>query len=425
MNLRLAGKVVPWLLLATVFATAAAARAAPSPFESREPHTGLQTTVLVRYDDDGLPQPVVQVTVPYRSLVFRRRDGVFRAAVRVTVVAQRGRSRVGGGVGQAEAVLPDYRATRGEGQLVCETPVPVRGEGLVTLQVRTEIVGTSLRWSERLTHAPTTGASRVPLYCEAVDWNAESVPGQAALLGPGEDSLRVTCRLRRRPGAVPWPERGVALVLSIRGERDEAQPAVRRRLFVDDPGVSAFGVTCTWSTEGLPFGRLELTGWLELAEPGGEQVVIGGARPFANLHVRWEDEADWRRQVGWLEGRLEGDARQRLLRTPTAQRPAAWRAAWEALAATHGGHSGELERAHLLRIIEADAQFGQFGRGALSDRGRVYIRHGAPDSVERHGDDLSREGQWEIWYYYALRLTFTFYDAHGLGDYRLTSSTGL
>ena len=76
---------------------------------------------------------------------------------------------------------------------------------------------------------------------------------------------------------------------------------------------------------------------------------------------------------------------------------------------------------HLLRIVDADARYGGFGRGALSDRGRVFIRWGEPDRVETARDARLPGASWEIWIYEDEQRRFHFHDAHGMGDFRLRS----
>ena len=79
----------------------------------------------------------------------------------------------------------------------------------------------------------------------------------------------------------------------------------------------------------------------------------------------------------------------------------------------------EAQRIHLLRIVGADRRYGRFGRGSLSDRGRVFIRYGEPDRVEQIDDASVRESRWEIWYYSQLGLRFSFLDQHGMSDFQL------
>ncbi|MFZ6032493.1 MAG: GWxTD domain-containing protein [Melioribacter sp.] len=55
-------------------------------------------------------------------------------------------------------------------------------------------------------------------------------------------------------------------------------------------------------------------------------------------------------------------------------------------------------------------------KGALSDRGIIYIKYGKPDKIER---DYSDSAVKEFWYYENIGKRFIFIDEKGLGNYRL------
>jgi GWxTD domain-containing protein len=144
-----------------------------------------------------------------------------------------------------------------------------------------------------------------------------------------------------------------------------------------------------------------------------------------NLQVPWQDEQAWRQHVGWLEGFLSPENRQALGEMEAAARLKAWRGLWQEIGTASGQPPAEVEQKHLLRVVEADRRFGRVGRGATSDRGRVFIRYGEPDQVEVLEDETGRSGLWEIWYYVAERLQFTFYDPHGIGEFQLYDTSAL
>ncbi|MGQ9677970.1 MAG: GWxTD domain-containing protein [bacterium] len=56
--------------------------------------------------------------------------------------------------------------------------------------------------------------------------------------------------------------------------------------------------------------------------------------------------------------------------------------------------------------------------GVNTDRGRVYVRYGEPDAVERKTMEMEIKPR-EYWYYYQLGYTFVFIDTRGDGNYRL------
>ena len=80
-----------------------------------------------------------------------------------------------------------------------------------------------------------------------------------------------------------------------------------------------------------------------------------------------------------------------------------------------------LENEFFKRVDVANQHFS-FAKtpGWKTDRGRVYIMYGAPDSIDK-GTSSSGVGNYEIWYYNDLQLKFVFYDEYGFGDYRLVS----
>lgn len=56
--------------------------------------------------------------------------------------------------------------------------------------------------------------------------------------------------------------------------------------------------------------------------------------------------------------------------------------------------------------------------GVNTDRGKVYVKYGEPDAVERKTMEMEIKPR-EYWYYYQLGYTFVFIDTRGDGNYRL------
>ena len=81
--------------------------------------------------------------------------------------------------------------------------------------------------------------------------------------------------------------------------------------------------------------------------------------------------------------------------------------------------NNELKDEYFRRINYANRNYTAFGQpGWLTDRGRILIKFGFPDDIERHPFEMGSQ-PYEIWRYYALRKTFVFIDPTGFGDYRL------
>ncbi len=384
---------------------------APAPVAARGrpvPGTALDVSVSTTYDAQGRPAAVVHVRVPRRGLVFTRDGAGFLAILQVAVVAERDGRRVGGGFAEATARADAYEATRSDERLACDVTVVLAGEGPVEIALTARVRGTDRVWRTDLRFDPGAG-SGVPWYFAGFDWNVPAeVDGQAA----AADTLRVAVTLVRHPSAVAQASRTpTSLIFRVTDAGGDERIVGREEL----PAAATDTLRRRLETpaSSLPFGPLRLDVSLETGD--GRRIDLAPGRDLVNLRVDWRDDAAWRLHVDWLDGFLDGEARRALASLPVDERPAAWRAVWAARPA------GEVpdEAAHLLRIVEADRRFGQFGRGALSDRGRVHIQRGPPDSVEAQVMDLSYPGQWEVWYYRRDGVLYRFYDAYGLGDFRL------
>lgn len=79
----------------------------------------------------------------------------------------------------------------------------------------------------------------------------------------------------------------------------------------------------------------------------------------------------------------------------------------------------ELKDEYFRRVNYANRNYTAFGQpGWITDRGRILIKFGFPDDIERHPFEMGTQ-PYEIWRYYALRKNFLFIDPTGFGDYRL------
>ncbi|MCB9057120.1 MAG: GWxTD domain-containing protein [Calditrichae bacterium] len=79
----------------------------------------------------------------------------------------------------------------------------------------------------------------------------------------------------------------------------------------------------------------------------------------------------------------------------------------------------ELMDEYFKRINYANENYsGLATDGWLTDRGRILIKFGPPDDIERHPFELETR-PYEIWRYYSLRKVFLFQDYTGFGDFRL------
>lgn len=81
--------------------------------------------------------------------------------------------------------------------------------------------------------------------------------------------------------------------------------------------------------------------------------------------------------------------------------------------------ANELLEEYYRRVKFANENFSATGiSGWLTDRGRIYIKFGQPDDIERHPFEAETY-PYEVWRYYGLNKVFLFIDRTGFGDYTL------
>lgn len=95
-----------------------------------------------------------------------------------------------------------------------------------------------------------------------------------------------------------------------------------------------------------------------------------------------------------------------------------WREFWRRRDPNRDTAANEALEELLVRVRVASQRYSKFGAGWRSDRGRVYIRYGEPDRIERTADRINR-GEYEVWTYLGLNLTYVFYAQNAGSEYRL------
>lgn len=99
-----------------------------------------------------------------------------------------------------------------------------------------------------------------------------------------------------------------------------------------------------------------------------------------------------------------------------------WERFWKKRDPTPDTPQNEELQEFYRRVQYANQHFATGGPGWKSDMGRVYIRYGPPDEVDRRPFNFDRPPE-EIWYYYRQQWTFVFKDRDGFGRYQLEETT--
>ncbi|RMG42678.1 MAG: GWxTD domain-containing protein, partial [Methanobacteriota archaeon] len=110
------------------------------------------------------------------------------------------------------------------------------------------------------------------------------------------------------------------------------------------------------------------------------------------------------------------------LKAPYTERKAYFQRFWKKQDPNPDTPENELMDEYYRRVNFANKNFSITGLdGWLTDRGRIYIKFGHPDDIERHPFEAGSY-PYEIWRYYNNRKTFLFIDRTGFGDYVLHPS---
>ena len=157
-------------------------------------------------------------------------------------------------------------------------------------------------------------------------------------------------------------------------------------------------------------------------------LVDGKGRPVgepqeAPFWVDWSMgsiiDVDWQEAVEMLVHIATHDELETLRATPLVGRASAFEQFWKSKDPTPGSEENEWRDEYYRRIRHADLHFATaYMAGWRTDFGRVYVRFGEPDEVERHPFDQDRK-PYEIWFYYSQRRRFLFIDEKGSGDHEL------
>lgn len=416
------------LALFAGLATAAAGLAAAAPAAAQ----GFGLFANAFLDSSRVPATRVTVEVPFRSLVFLKKEGSFESRYEAYLsIVRRGEdpqhptTYVLHGV----ATVKTYEETRRrdhKSRTWREFRMP---PGDYTVQATLAVTNTEIAMRREIT-------LRVPDFL-------------ASGIGFGTP-LVLAVPLSYRAGLRPWSEASSVLGdavtppdASIAGL--ERQPAVRFALFVDgdlaepEPCDIFYEVADSGDRQ-IHYGRrrVSLTGTddeyvlafnVDDWSPGVYHVNLR-ARTYnpdrdatASVDIRVDVTramlgANFDDTLEILGLIASGEELKPLREAPESGRTAAWAAFWTARDPDPSTDVNEALTQYLERLQYVTEEFSQFGPGWRSDRGRVYIRYGPPEQIDTAMDQRST-GEYEIWRYYTRNRSFIFYDMFGVGDFKL------
>jgi GWxTD domain-containing protein len=225
----------------------------------------------------------------------------------------------------------------------------------------------------------------------------------------------------------------------------DSQPAVRFELYLSDAGQAPLVCSIAYEVRDsesrrILYGRsrARITGEEDVfvllfdAEdwrPGSYtinlQAAAGGGKLDARSSTRLDLDVTRAMLADYFEDTLEilsiiaSGAELHGLETASPQmREEEWRKFWSRRDPDPTTPNNEALEELLHRVRTASARYSKFGHAWKTDRGKIYIRFGEPDKIERTADRMNR-GEYEVWSYLAENRTFVFYAQQSGGEYRL------
>jgi GWxTD domain-containing protein len=149
---------------------------------------------------------------------------------------------------------------------------------------------------------------------------------------------------------------------------------------------------------------------------GGRDGWVGAGRefrvgPVCRAYLTWVDE-----DVRWIIAPEERAAYVHL--ADNAERLEFIKQFWDRRNPTPGSAENTFKEEHYRRIAYANVHFAAGKAGWMSDRGRIYIVNGRPDSLDSHPSGGPGETKpYVVWQYGGTQMKFV--DRCACGDYEL------
>lgn len=419
-------------LLAVLWVSACAP---PPPSSARFPNSDwFETDVLLGVSESGRPLATITVSVPFRHLVFYRAADGYRAPYRLRAILRHGEESLQMREWSGDAFAEDYEGTRGGLAL----------QRTVTMELDAQsahVAGAALEIQLLVNGTNRRAVAEVPIRMERFS-KGGLVLGELALYRLRDRSDSVATDLEVLDSALPDPGRFVRRnsasfdyatgdpwvlmrVFDLRAEREDDQLHIRVLTFAagsDEPRWQKDLEVDRAGYETSVFLQLPATAFafgsnrVEARMAGADPV----STPMENLGLDLTDTPSWQANLRQVEVLASEDEFEAMQAVAPDQRLEVWAAFWARRDPTPDEPGNERLQAHYDRVAYARAFLRDgFEDGALSDRGRVWILQGRPDSIDNSTPAFESYGSYEVWRYREAGIAYYFRDVDGLGRYRL------
>lgn len=388
-----------------------------------------QVDAVSRLGEAG-PEVLLAFQVPYRALFFRPVGSRFLSEFELIMTLYRGDQQIGGEFWSERNEVATFEETRTATMIRRTLPIAsAAGRFEAEVIARESGAGRENRavWKIDVpdyAHLPLSLSSLWITECpsplpDSIDmppseWVLNRRFGEPlaplCLVGeayrPGLEPSQENTGIAGADGAVPSPARLVWRILGTRG--DEAQ---RGELLLDPLPRVPFRIRPDFSA--LWLGEYTL----EVAVSVGEEHARR-RMSFVMDETLSSLENDLTQSLELIALVARDDEVRELKEAAPPVRKEVWNRFWKRHDPTPETLENEFKDEFFARVRYANEQFSVLGVGWRSDRGRIYIQNGPPDSIESFPYNLDGP-PYEIWIYNRLGRRFVFVDYDGYGRYEL------
>lgn len=428
-------------LLCLVLLVAATGCAPVGPANSQFPNSDwFETDVLLGVAEDGQPVATITISAPFRKLIFYRAADGFRAPYRLRAILRNAGLPSQMHEWSGDAWAEDYEGTRGN--LVLQRTETME---LDAQSARTS--GAVLEVQILMDGSDRKGIAQVPIEIGRFR-EGGLVLGELALYRLRDRNEVVPTEVQVLDAALPDPDRFVRRnsasfdfataepwvlmrVFDLRPERADDQLQLRILTFAEgsdestwqrDLSVTRAGyetsVFLSLPVESLHFGANRVEVRMEGA--------TGVAALVENLGLDLTDGPSWKANLRQVQVLASEDEFKELEEAAATDRRAKWDAFWARRDPDPSTPQNERLQLHYDRVAYARAFLRDgFADGALSDRGKVWLLYGRPDSIDNSSPGFENYGNYEVWRYRGPGIAYYFRDVDGLGRFRLVWQEGI
>jgi len=351
--------------------------------------------------DDSL-NPVVRVvyTINYNELTFISMDSAYTSKYRVSLVVFNGKRQVGGvskvrkfSVNRYETTISAEKTDTGEIQFA------FKEKGKFRAIFELWDLNSLRHWSKEKKFEVKDVKN---LTLGEVNWNRS-----VSKIFSTDDTISLRLNI--------FNPRGDSVVLLFTVKNPSGSEFIKEEEFIGKKRFFTHNIDIPASrfSEGEYLADLMIKGY-----PSGKKskksIDFKVQKPFFESR-RFIERA---REMAYIAKKSFIDS---LIKADPDERKKLWEGFWNEKDPTPGTEKNEFLEEYYRRVDFANQHFrSPFSPGWRTDRGRVYIKLGPPDSIERHPFDINTKA-YEVWYYYTLGYRLIFVDEYNLGDYTLVN----